>query len=117
MNNIPENCKHLIPGRKYRYESGSYQSRPTLFVGFSPSGDRIWWKNGCATVDNSNPCCYKEYKEPKTGEFWLNIYPGGDYNRYPSKGVADNCAGVSRIACIRVKWTEGEGLGAETEKE
>ena len=53
--------------------------------------------------------------EPKrSGEVWVNIYnnsgPTGHYNR----GCADHTGGEDprskRIACVRVPWTEGEGL-------
>lgn len=48
---------------------------------------------------------------PKKHAFWVNVYPlsfGSD--RYETKDQADRGAGRTRIACVRVEFTEGEGL-------
>lgn len=48
---------------------------------------------------------------PKKQAFWVNVYPlsfGSD--RYETKEQADRGAGRTRIACVRVEFTEGEGL-------
>lgn len=50
--------------------------------------------------------------EPKrSGEVWVNIYPGGIAHYVCGTRLeADQAAADTRIACVRVPWTEGEGL-------
>lgn len=50
-----------------------------------------------------------EYKEPKKGSCWVNIHPIGPTS-YDTRENADYWSGSHRLACIEVKWTEGEGL-------
>ena len=51
------------------------------------------------------------YVEPRTGEFWVNVYKETLGSACLSKASADHSALPSkRLACVRVKWTEGEGL-------
>lgn len=51
------------------------------------------------------------WKEPLRGELWLNIYESW-HPFYPHKTreEADKSAHSARLACVNVKWTEGEGL-------
>ena len=53
-------------------------------------------------------------EEPKEHSLWLNIYPDEPgYARAATSGSraeADQYAGESRIACINIKFKEGEGL-------
>ena len=47
--------------------------------------------------------------EPKrSGEVWVNVYLNGAVT-WNSRADADKCA-ASRVACVHVPWTEGEGL-------
>ena len=46
---------------------------------------------------------------PPKQELWLNIYRSFTAS-YLTREAADNDADKSRIACIRVEFTEGEGL-------
>jgi len=48
------------------------------------------------------------WTEPRKGEFWVNVYEG--VNKYATKEGADNGALSHRLACVKVSWTEGEGL-------
>ena len=53
--------------------------------------------------------------EPKrSGEVWVNINIQGEVPgalSYDTRKLADDCAGLARIACIGpIKWTEGDGL-------
>lgn len=53
--------------------------------------------------------------EPKrSGEVWVNFYPNGNSGVCSSREYADKCAYVGRLACVRVPWTEGDGLEAGT---
>jgi hypothetical protein len=46
--------------------------------------------------------------KPRTSVRWLNVY--GSHFGYETKDDADVNAQDDRIACVRVEFTEGEGL-------
>ena len=48
--------------------------------------------------------------EPVVHEGWVNVYGGNSTNFSACKEVADSRAYSTRIACIKVKFTEGENL-------
>ena len=52
--------------------------------------------------------------EPKrSGEVWVNIYAiesAMHFNGYTTREQADYNALSKRLACVRVTWTEGDGL-------
>ena len=48
-------------------------------------------------------------EKPKTYVKWVNLYSNGVACTYSSKGYADLGAG-DRIACVKIEFTEGEGL-------
>lgn len=50
-----------------------------------------------------------EYVEPQKGEFWVNVYKHYIVY-YPTKEKADGMSRNDRLACVKVPWTEGEGL-------
>lgn len=66
--------------------------------------------DGAYEGDRPNPLSVKEeWSEPKRGTLWLNVYEG--YRAvYSSKDAANKAAYKGRLACVEVKWTEGEGL-------
>jgi len=57
-----------------------------------------------------------EWVEPRSGSFWVNVYdieqtsPAHISPAYLSKDLANRTAGRLRMACVEVKWTEGDGL-------
>lgn len=51
-----------------------------------------------------------EWTEPQTGTVWVNIDADGYYASYHTRVAADEAAYDDRIACVRVDWTEGDGL-------
>ena len=59
-------------------------------------------------------CNWKEYKEPRKGTRWMNVYssPRGDIytTTYETKENANKLKTMQKIACIEVPWVEGEGL-------
>lgn len=69
--------------------------------------------SGISNHDHS----YDLINVPQKHEGWINVYPG-PINVYPgpgsglhnSKEKADGAAASHRIACIKVEFTEGEGL-------
>jgi len=52
------------------------------------------------------------YKAPASGVFWVNVHAGNNYGVYSSQKDADILQDrwAKRIACVKVEWTEGEGL-------
>lgn len=60
-------------------------------------------------VDNGADLA-SEWAEPRTGTVWVNIDADGYQGSWPSRAEADQAAHTDRIACVRVDWTEGEGL-------
>jgi hypothetical protein len=51
------------------------------------------------------------WTEPKKGEFWVNVYEKEDVEGiFYSREVADRSITGYRLACVKVSWTEGEGL-------
>lgn len=58
-----------------------------------------------------------EWVEPRKGEFWVNVYDAHSEVQTggvcPSRKVADTVSArdiLKRIACVRVEWTEGQGM-------
>ena len=52
-----------------------------------------------------------EYRvKPEKVVQWLNIYRDGHNTPYATKYKCDRQANTDRIACIRIEYTEGEGL-------
>lgn len=100
-------------------------------VGYKPVGGAarplFWHADDCKTVDHDvggyaldsrsltgkvgEDKSPEPWKEPRIGTMWINIYSEshGSYSGRTKK-EADLVSGDSRIACIEVKWKEGEGL-------
>lgn len=49
------------------------------------------------------------WTEPKKGTVWVNVYEGHCHG-HTTRADADEGAGKTRLACVSVNWTEGEGL-------
>lgn len=52
---------------------------------------------------------------PQKHTRWVNVYPSKHHgpllgDGYPSRQKADEAASLDRVACIKVEFTEGEGL-------
>ena len=69
---------------------------------FSPKGKH--WNGQDSEHDLIEP-----WTEPKRGEFWVNVYPD-EVIAHKSKKEARNNSVTGRLACVHVRWTEGEGL-------
>ena len=71
------------------------------------------------TVDESDKYDLIEpWKEHRKGEFWVNVYDDKHCGivtiPHETKHSADSANyKKSRIACVKVEWTEGEGLEDE----
>lgn len=70
-----------------------------------------WFTNGSYSVSKHSRDLINV---PVKHEGWLNIYPtnGIEGYFYKTKEEADNAASIimKRIACIKIEFTEGEGL-------
>lgn len=60
---------------------------------------------------------WKEYKEPRKGTRWMNVYSSEDgiifTSTWETREMADRNSYVvnhTRIACVEVPWVEGQGL-------
>lgn len=59
---------------------------------------------------------WKEYKKPRKGTRWINIYSSASGNIFTSTWETKEQANrhlyssATRIACIEVPWVEGQGL-------
>jgi len=94
-------------------------------LGFMDNGDAILYSKkenirdciNYAKPEDLKNLLYEEYKEPKKGEFWVNIYDEPFQSNWArlhdSREKADsesNKNGLKQIACVKVNWTEGEGF-------
>ena len=71
-----------------------------------------WHRDG--SYDHSCPLGITDIinvPEPKrSGKVWVNIYPNEGHHGHNKREEADDHARRGRLACVRVPWTEGEGL-------
>ncbi|PCJ24132.1 MAG: hypothetical protein COA96_10325 [SAR86 cluster bacterium] len=65
-----------------------------------------WQTNGGATITHFLVTSYP----PEKHKAWVNVYSNSDMRPNYSKERADQCANDKRRACIKIEWTEGEGL-------
>ncbi len=64
---------------------------------------------GCGPGINLAEDLIAPWTEPKKGTVWVNVYEG-HCHVHTTRADADEGAGKSRIACVSVNWTKGEGL-------
>jgi hypothetical protein len=67
--------------------------------------------DGRVNPDRESP--YDLVNVPEKHERWANIYSLSDQtycNLYPTREAADFSSAPNRVACVRVEYTEGEGL-------
>ncbi|WP_422363164.1 hypothetical protein [Pyruvatibacter mobilis] len=117
-------CYRTRDGRKVhilakRTDTDSKAGRYMPFIGHverGPSG--AWGLDGSSSSFQPNADLVSEWKEPRKGEVWVNVYAEQDQVSFvfTTRKAADEAAefGV-RLACIRVPWTEGQGLGEGSE--
>lgn len=70
-----------------------------------------WYEDGSYITDQSSGNdLIEEWKEPKSGVRYVNIYDNPDARSYIylTRKEADNAAPNDRIARIRVEWKEGQ---------
>ena len=86
--------------------SGDYPITTLVEVGESKYED-------CRPYNNNGEAYYKYpgsdlvmASEIKTG--YINIYPHRSFCEYPTRKEADRFAGRSRLACVKITYTEGQ---------
>lgn len=67
-----------------------------------------WKLTGKAYDSTSRPDDLIEIK-PKNVR-WVNIYPSSHMTNHTTRAEADREKHISRLACVRVEFEEGEGL-------
>ena len=65
-------------------------------------------KTGQAWAGSESPCDLINI--PERRELWVNVYSTGWGGAHPTRTEADAGAFRDRIACVRVEYTNGEGL-------
>lgn len=71
-------------------------------------GTGSWEKAYEPNFYNEN-CVFRVKPAPKT--VWINVYDDGVNCVHPTRHAADlSCVPATRIACVEVTYTEGEGL-------
>ena len=98
--------------RRYPFEEGRCpvdgEAVVTVWAGdesiTSDRAKRIWWRGGRVThfMVLEHP--------PEKKVRWVNVYGDGAGCFYKTREVADRYATRSRTECIRVEYTDGEGL-------
>lgn len=115
MKLIPFSLKLAQEGHPIQTRDG----REAQFIAYIPMAinyDRvIYLCGGRIKTSDEDGHFYSEeddldlFMAPVKQEQWLNVYSTDGYH-YPTKEEADRNARPSRIACIRIEYTEGEGL-------
>lgn len=71
-----------------------------------------WLGDGAASMGASSNNKYdliEEWKEPKSGVAYVNVYPECvDVSAYKDRAEANKHKDNDRIACVRVEWKEGQ---------
>lgn len=100
-------------GSQWKTRNGT---RAVVVKDMGDLGPLVWHEDTCEVLQYNKYGCYNCDTDcdliepwPKSGELWVNIYPNRAHN-YETKKLADEYADSDRLACVRVEWTEGEGL-------
>lgn len=95
-----------------------HSRQPPIVALVSEKGDEIiltYFNNGHYYGEGEGAYDLINRPAPKRhGEVWANIYSSRTtdeaVNVHTTRDEADRAAGRNRLACVRVEWTEGEGL-------
>lgn len=98
--------------RGYQHEIVHYNLKADFFVS---SYGNCFDRDG-RNRDGEVGTLIEEWKEPKSGTYWMNIYDRNEYSitrgtsesKMDADNHARNCVSNKRIACIRVEWKEGQ---------
>lgn len=99
-------------------DKSAASSRPVLGYITSPEGiycRQIQWTADGIPIDGYGTCSIiEEWKEPKSGEAWVNVYDHGciNYSFNDTKTGAENEAkrspSLECLARIKINWAEGQ---------
>ena len=106
----------FVVGKIYTLDKNStryYYVGPNLINRFEGIFQNIFSNTIYSFLYESSAYEWKEYKEPRKGTRWMNVYEndvvGFCFVVFASKSDADSFK-TNRIACIEVPWVEGQGL-------
>lgn len=100
----------FVVGKTYVNKSRSNENKyKCLFVGTHSSLFEKIGSKSEAQILNNQFSKFEESVEKKSGTVWMNIYPTMS-SVWDTRQVADEMSTARRLACIEVKWTEGQGL-------
>lgn len=92
----------------------SRTSYPLITVVTQPNGEEVletYTLQGYATLASSNGENSRDLVNvPEKHQAWINLYPHGGGSLHTSRERADSHALCNRIACVKVEYTEGQGL-------
>ena len=76
----------------------------------SPNGvysqQQQWDETGCCNINSYQ--IIEEWKEPKTGVAYVNVYEDGDCNTHLTLKFAEATRTHDCLARVRVEWKEGQ---------
>jgi hypothetical protein len=90
--------------------------RPIVIAVTVAGKETVGHRHADGRVQSDRDNVYDIVNVPKKYEVWINFYDdvgdprGYDSYSYSSRAIADESADSTRIACIRVEFTEGEGI-------
>jgi hypothetical protein len=88
--------------------------RPIIIATMTPEGTEWWGRRyPDGRLEHDRDSAYDLVNVTQEREVWVNFYSECGYLfgcAYSSNALADERANADRIACVRVKFTEGQGL-------
>jgi hypothetical protein len=87
--------------------------RPIVIAVTIAGKETIGYRHSDGRVISGRENPYDLVNVPKKQEVWVNFYCEGNVVfsfSYPSQELANKNSRVGRTACVRVEFTEGEGL-------
>ena len=110
----------FVVGKIYTLDKNStryYYVGPNLINRFEGIFQNIFSNTIYSFLYESSAYEWKEYKEPRKGTRWMNVYMYNDGSIYSSsfesrRDADRDCIliNLTKIACIKVPWVEGQGL-------
>lgn len=103
---------YAVDGSEFGHIHGAISNSGGWYSQAWDANGQVWSTNGHIFI-GSEACrdLIGEWVEPRSGTLWVNVYEHMVSSNFLTKERADICASnKTRLACIEVKWTEGEGL-------
>lgn len=112
-------CYRTRDGRKAHVMFRHPYNHPFPYVGYVEDNDGVsaWTDAGFYSVPSDRLRLISEWKEPRKGEVWVNVWEDGICNVHDTAKQSESAAEwISRatdkalIARVSIPWTEGQGL-------